>query len=214
MIFQILFDLWIYSSFGGKSLTYLLLGTYLALGIHPISGHFISEHYMFCKVETFKVKKSISYSQIIQGVDTYSYYGSLNLLTFNVGYHNEHHDFPYVSSSALPMLSKIAPEFYNELPQVFNYFMNEKLLTTLIQLKSWVVTLFDFVFNPEIGPYARCVRNYDSRGHVVKTNSAGKTVDYTDEDARLGQNGGYSKQAQNFVQTDNIIIKKYHHFGN
>ena len=43
------FDLWIYQSFGIKGLGYLLIGTALALGVHPTAGHFIAEHYMFCK---------------------------------------------------------------------------------------------------------------------------------------------------------------------
>ena len=46
---QIIFNLWIYQSFGGRSLAYLIIGTFLALGVHPASGHFIAEHYMFCK---------------------------------------------------------------------------------------------------------------------------------------------------------------------
>lgn len=87
-IIQASFDVAIWYYFGTKALVYFCSGTFLAMGIHPLAGHFISEHYMFVK-----------------GYETYSYYGPLNLLTWNVGYHNEHHDFPYIAGSRLPEVS-------------------------------------------------------------------------------------------------------------
>lgn len=46
---QITFDCMIYYLFGWKSLAYLMLGTVLGLGLHPVAGHFIAEHYVFIK---------------------------------------------------------------------------------------------------------------------------------------------------------------------
>jgi sphingolipid 4-desaturase/C4-monooxygenase len=89
-IIQLTFDFMIYYFCGYKSLIYLLLGTVLGLGLHPISGHFIAEHYVF-----------------IKGFETYSYYGPLNLITFNVGYHNEHHDFPNIPCYRLPQVKTL-----------------------------------------------------------------------------------------------------------
>lgn len=34
---------------GAKALAYLLLGTLLGGGLHPMAGHLIAEHYMFLK---------------------------------------------------------------------------------------------------------------------------------------------------------------------
>jgi sphingolipid 4-desaturase/C4-monooxygenase len=82
---QIVFNLIVFYTCGIKSLCYLWVGTLLGLGLHPVAGHFIAEHYVFVK-----------------GYETYSYYGPLNFITFNVGYHNEHHDFPNIPGYRLP----------------------------------------------------------------------------------------------------------------
>ncbi|XP_034375840.2 sphingolipid delta(4)-desaturase DES1-like [Arvicanthis niloticus] len=98
IVAQITFNIIVYYVFGIKSLVYML-ASLLGLGLNPISGHFIADHYMFLK-----------------GQDTNSYYGSLNLFMFNGGYHNEHHDFPSVPGSRLPQVREIAAEYYSELP--------------------------------------------------------------------------------------------------
>lgn len=85
IVLQFAFDYTLYHFLGFKALVYLIVGSFMATSLHPMAGHFISEHYMFVK-----------------GYETYSYYGPLNWLTWNVGYHNEHHDFPSVPGSRLP----------------------------------------------------------------------------------------------------------------
>ncbi|XP_014251961.1 sphingolipid delta(4)-desaturase DES1 [Cimex lectularius] len=127
VIIQLSFNFFIWHMCGGKILFYMLGGSMMAMGLHPVAGHFISEHYMFRK-----------------GFETYSYYGCLNKITFNVGYHNEHHDFPAVPGSRLPEVKKIAPEYYDNLPQHH----------------SWTSVLYDFVMDPDVGPYARMKRKH------------------------------------------------------
>ncbi len=122
---QIAFNIAIFHFWGGKALAYLPISSLLVMGLHPIAGHYISEHYVFR-----------------QGQETYSYYGPLNLLAFNVGYHNEHHDFPYIPGSRLERLRRLAPEFYDGL---FSH-------------RSWTATLWHFVTRPSLGGYSRVKR--------------------------------------------------------
>ncbi|CAF0794863.1 unnamed protein product [Didymodactylos carnosus] len=142
LLIQIVFDLLIFYFLGIKSVVYLLFGTVLGLGLHPISGHFISEHYIF-----------------VEGYETYSYYGPLNWLTFNVGYHNEHHDFPNIPGYRLPKLKEMAPDYYDNRPCHY----------------SWVKVLIDFVLDSKMGPKARIRRTLKSDA----LNSADRTTNST-----------------------------------
>jgi sphingolipid 4-desaturase/C4-monooxygenase len=131
-------DYYVYQYFGGKALVYLFISGFFGSSLHPVNfliiikvaGHFISEHYVFEKGQE-------------TGQETYSYYGPLNKICFNVGYHNEHHDFPRIPGSRLPLLKKIAPEYYEN----------------LICYDSWVWVMVDYIINPKMGPYQRVVRN-------------------------------------------------------
>ena len=121
---QICFDYFVLTVFGVKPLVYLIAGTLFGLGLHPLSGHFISEHYLFSG-----------------GQATHSYYGPLNFILFNVGYHNEHHDFPYIPYKLLPEVKRLAPEYYNNVPYH----------------TSWTKVIWDFVFDEHMGPHAHGV---------------------------------------------------------
>ena len=88
MVLQFSFDFIVWYFWGTKAILYLVLGSLMGHSLHPIAGHFIAEHFMFVK-----------------GFETYSYYGPLNWLTWNVGYHTEHHDFPSIPGSRLPQVN-------------------------------------------------------------------------------------------------------------
>ena len=126
---QVGFNVGIFYLWGGKALAYLPISSLIVMGLHPIAGHYISEHYVFR-----------------DGQETYSYYGPLNRLAFNVGYHNEHHDFPYIPGSRLERLRATAPEFYD----------------TLYAHRSWAATLWRFVTEPQLGGYSRIKRRRGS----------------------------------------------------
>ena len=109
---QLLFDFAVVKVIGANALIYLIMSSFLAGSLHPCAGHFIAEHYVFEKKE--RLSQASKSSSLLP--ETYSYYGTLNLLTYNVGLHNEHHDFPAIPWTRLPILHEIAKEFYSELP--------------------------------------------------------------------------------------------------
>jgi len=111
--------------FGWWPVAYLFLSTAFSLGVHPVGARWIQEHYVFR-----------------EGQETYSYYGPLNKLSFNMGYHNEHHDFPQVPWSLLPAIRALAPEFYNP----------------LYHHRSWTRLLFHVLFSRKFRLHSRIVR--------------------------------------------------------
>ena len=137
------FDYFMLVTVGWQAVAYFLLSTFFAGSIHPtaggepnmppeplFSGHFIAEHYVMEGRAAPGLCIRESGTQ-----ETYSYYGPLNRLAYNVGYHNvtclgqlpaaprltrhvfhgiscskEHHDFPNIAWSNLPKVREIAPE--------------------------------------------------------------------------------------------------------
>lgn len=119
---------------GEKAIAYLLLSGLIGSGFHPIAGHFIAEHFVTHGDQ-----------------ETYSYYGPLNFLTFHVGYHNEHHDFPRIPGTRLHAVRAIAPEYYENLHSY----------------SSWWNVIMQFLLDPKLTPFSRVVRKRKAKGTLV-----------------------------------------------
>jgi sphingolipid delta-4 desaturase len=116
-------DVVIYLVFGPWGLLYLFASFYFSIGgLHPLSARWIQEHF-----------------QVNPPQETYSYYGPVNQVNLNIGYHNEHHDFPSLPWNKLPALKRAAPEFYDGL----SYH------------RSYIALLFRFIFDPELSLASR-----------------------------------------------------------
>lgn len=118
-------------AWGPRALTYLALSFLFSVGLHPLGARWIQEHFLTDDPQ-----------------ETYSYYGRANLVALNVGYHNEHHDFPSVPWNRLPALRATAPEFYEDM--VFH--------------GSWTGLLLRFLFDRELSLFSRMVR--EARGRA------------------------------------------------
>jgi len=125
-VVQITFDVAIFYFLGPKAFVYLLASFFFSVGLHPVGARWIQEHYLTLSDEQ----------------ETYSYYGPLNKVAFNVGYHNEHHDFPSIPWNKLPQLRKKASNHYDAL-----YFH-----------PSWTKLFFRFIFDKNLSVHSRILR--------------------------------------------------------
>ena len=128
IVIQLIANAAVWFFLGPKALLYLLISFFFSVGLHPLGARWIQEHYLTDPPQ-----------------ETYSYYGPLNLIAFNVGYHNEHHDLPSIPWNHLPAIRQGAPELYN----------------TLAYHNSWTKLLCRFLFDPNISLYSRQLRSRD-----------------------------------------------------
>lgn len=86
--------------FGGWAAgLYLILSVIFSVGCHPAGAHILQEHIWFGAPR-----------------ETSSYYGPLNAISFNFGYHTEHHDFCSIPARNLRKLRNMAADYYIEDP--------------------------------------------------------------------------------------------------
>lgn len=123
-------DILIFYYLGWGGISYLLLSTFFGYSLHPVAGHFIHEHFIFT-----------------DGQETNSYYGLLNSVCFNVGYHNEHHDFMNIPGRRLPAYYNITESFYKDLDSS----------------SSWTYTLLHFIFSKQMHTNQRYTRTESVR---------------------------------------------------
>jgi sphingolipid delta-4 desaturase len=142
-VLQAVFTTAVWYFMGWPAIAFLLLSFSFSVGLHPLGARWIQEHYLTHSVEQ----------------ETYSYYGGLNLVAFNVGFHNEHHDFPSIPWNKLPEIKKTAPEYYE----------------TLYYHTSWTKLFFRFLFDREISLFNRILRK--DRGRVAITDISRPDMD-------------------------------------
>jgi sphingolipid delta-4 desaturase len=122
---QLAFNVGVWWLFGARALAYLALSLFFSVGLHPLGARWIQEHFLTAGDQ-----------------ETFSYYGPLNAVALNVGYHNEHHDLPSVPWHRLPAVRREAPEFYDALQAH----------------RSWSALLARFLFDRRLGLFSRMLR--------------------------------------------------------
>ncbi len=111
---------------GIKAFVFLLASFFFSVGLHPLGARWVQEHFLTHGEQ-----------------ETKSYYGPMNAINLNVGYHNEHHDFPSVPWNKLPKIKEAGSSYYN----------------TLGHHTSYVMLLFRFLFDKEISIFSRMARS-------------------------------------------------------
>jgi len=149
MFVQVVFTTAIWYFFGFHAVAFLFISFWFSIGLHPVGARWVQEHYL-----TFDSQQ-----------ETYSYYGALNITAFNVGFHNEHHDFPSIPWNRLPQIKKTAPEYYD----------------TLLYHTSWTKLFFRFLFESEISLFNRILRK--ERGKVALTDVSKPDMDLVKQPA-------------------------------
>jgi sphingolipid 4-desaturase/C4-monooxygenase len=137
LLVQVVFTATIIWLLGAKALIFLVLSLFFSVGLHPLGARWVQEHFLTHGDHQ----------------ETKSYYGRLNVVNLNVGYHNEHHDFPSIPWNKLPKLKKLADNYYE----------------TLGYHRSYTQLLFQFLFNKNISVYSRTARsNRGKKSAAVK----------------------------------------------
>ena len=131
------FDGFVLWYWGPKALVYLFASFVFSVGLHPLGARWIQEHYLVSSPQ-----------------ETYSYYGRLNTVAFNVGFHNEHHDFPSVPWNRLPRLRDMASAWYD----------------SLVSHRSWTLLFVRFLFDRRLLLFSRMTRT--QRGIIAMPHSA------------------------------------------
>jgi sphingolipid 4-desaturase/C4-monooxygenase len=104
IVLCVLGDAALVATTGFRPLAFLLVSSLVAFGPHVLGARRVAEHLT-----------------IRRGQPTNSYYGPLNHVSFDVGYHVEHHDFPAVAWRHMRTLRATAREHYDGLATVTSW---------------------------------------------------------------------------------------------
>src|SRR5437762_7823095 len=136
---------------GWPGFLYLAFAFFFSIGLHPVGARWIQEHYTY------------DFDQ-----ETFSYYGPINRVALNMGYHNEHHDLPSIPWNNLPKLRAMAPEFYGNLKYH----------------SAWSRLVLQFIFDRRYSLYSRVERMKQNDRPQATRQTANGEIDNLDLSAR------------------------------